>query len=59
MKNIFQSIRETEETSQGPLTRFLGLESMNPNHILKDDMTVYYKIVDEKKHLFAKLKYGF
>lgn len=56
---IFQKIRITEQLDTGPLTQLLGLESLTPCDILRKGIPAVYKVVDEKKFIFSKLKYSF
>lgn len=57
--NIFHQVRIKENIDFGPVVQYLGLESLAPNCILKKGTLAYYKIVDRKKYVLAKLKYGF
>lgn len=59
LHKLFHEVRVKENIERGPVVHYLGLESLDPLSILKEDTIAHYKVVDMKKYILAKLKYGF
>jgi hypothetical protein len=59
LHKIFHEIRVKENIERGPVVHHLGLEALDPLSILKEDTIAHFKVVNMKKYILAKLKYGF